>query len=148
MSKTLRILFIGVLFLLLIVMRAVFRYYLYDPLAHYFDNDYLHAPIPVINYPKFFTHLFLRYFINSSISVLILHFAFSKLKIVLFTVKFYLLAFVLLSSFLFFLIYNSENQGYILIFYVRRFLIHPLFLLILFPAFYYQKLKLSEKIKS
>ena len=49
-------------------------------------------------------------------------------------------AFVILITVFVILIKNNFESGYLLPFYIRRFIIHPLFLLILLPAFYYQKL--------
>jgi len=37
------------------------------------------------------------------------------------------------------LLQTGFNKGYLLAFYIRRFLIHPLFVLVLLPAFYYQQ---------
>ena len=51
----------------------------------------------------------------------------------------------LILGLLFWVLLNYElSLGYRLTFYIRRFLIHPLFLLILLPAFYYQKLKMRK----
>jgi exosortase F-associated protein len=36
---------------------------------------------------------------------------------------------------------TSDNGNYLLLFYIRRFLIQPIFLLILLPAFYFQHKK-------
>jgi exosortase F-associated protein len=42
------------------------------------------------------------------------------------------------------LYFNLNAQNVMGLFYVRRFLIHPLFILILLPAFYYYRLKKRE----
>jgi exosortase F-associated protein len=53
----------------------------------------------------------------------------------------YLLFFIILViAFIFILFYNGETNKMGL-FYVRRFIIQPLFLLLFLPAFYYQKQK-------
>jgi exosortase F-associated protein len=57
-----------------------------------------------------------------------------------FSVVFFILAFVILIIAFAFLIRGSLESGYLLPFYIRRFIIHPLFLLLLLPAFYYQQL--------
>ncbi|MDH3381495.1 MAG: exosortase F system-associated protein, partial [Flavobacteriaceae bacterium] len=46
--------------------------------------------------------------------------------------------FVFIIPFYFF-IENYEKENYLLLFYVIRFLIQPILLLLLLPAFYYQK---------
>jgi len=141
MSKTIKIIIIIFLFFLLVLARLFAFKYLYDPFISYFKHDYLNQPIPVFNSYKLFFHLFIRYFINSIISLAIIWVAFQNRGMIKFSIKFYVIAFLFLS-FVFFIILNSElKQGYLLAFYIRRFIIHPLFVLILLPAFYYKYLK-------
>jgi len=144
MTKTLQILLIVVLFLMLITVRAFVQPYFYDPLIEYFKSDYLHLPFPKLNLTIFFLNIFFRYALNTIISLGIIYLFFKNSKIINFSIKFYVIAFLLLSVLLFILLKFNLNQGYMLIFYVRRFLIHPLFLLLLLPAFYYQKLILKK----
>ena len=143
MKKIVRITFIVVLFLILIAVRAIVQPYFYDPLIEYFEGDYLHTSIPEINLGAFFLNVFYRYTLNTIISLAIIYVVFNNLKVIKFSIKFYIIAFILLGIVLFILLKFDLNLGYRLTFYVRRFLIHPLFLLILLPAFYYQKLKLE-----
>ena len=144
MNKKKRIFLIGILFLMLVGVRILAQNYFYDPLIEYFQNDYLYHGIPELNNGKFWGFLFLRYLLNSSISLLIIYLAFYNMKVISFSVKFYGLAFLCLGL-LFWVLLNCElSLGYRLTFYIRRFLIHPLFLLILLPAFYYQKLKMRK----
>lgn len=141
MSKTLKILLIGFLFFLLILVRFFSQKFLYDPFIEYFKHDYLNKPIPEFSNYKLFFNMMIRYAINSIISLAIIWLAFKKMNYLRFSVKFYVIAFIFLS-FAFFTILNGElKQGYLLAFYIRRFIIHPLFVLILLPAFYfnYQK---------
>jgi exosortase F-associated protein len=49
--------------------------------------------------------------------------------------------FVILITAFFCILYFFKNQENLLLFYVRRFLIQPLFLIVFVPAFYFQKLK-------
>jgi len=144
MKKTIRILLIVVLFFMLISIRAFLQPYFYDPLLDYFKHDYLISSIPELNFGSYFLNLFYRYFLNTAISLAIIYLAFNKKKPFYFSIKFYVLAFVVLSLFLFILLKFNVTNSNMLIFYVRRFLIQPLFVFILLAAFYYQKL-LSEK---
>jgi len=141
MKKQLHIFLIVVLFLMLVAVRAFIQPYFYDPLIEYFEADYLHASIPKLNLDVYFFNLFYRYFLNTIISLAILYVVFDNFKILKFSFKFYTIAFVVLSVILFILLKFNLSNDYKLIFYVRRFLIHPIFLLVLLPAFYYQKLK-------
>jgi len=132
----------GLIFLIvlgLIAFRSIGRNYFYDPLIQYFITDYLHAPLPEIDTLKFSLFLFIKYTINTLLSIAIIHLLFQNLNYTKFSVKFYSVAFVVFYVFLVLIIKTHWYNSYLLIFYVRRFLIHPLFLLILIPAFYYQK---------
>lgn len=141
MRKSVRILLIVMLFLMLILIRAFVQPYFYDPLLDYFKHDYLYTSIPELNYGAYFLNIFYRYALNTIISLGIIYFIFNNLKILYFSMKFYVFAFVILGMMLFVLLNFNETHSYLLTFYVRRFLIQPLFVFILLPAFYYQQLK-------
>jgi len=137
MSKITKIVLIGALFFLLILVRLFSYKMLYDPFIEYFKHDYLNQPIPEFNNYRLFFNMLTRYTINSIISLAIIWVAFERIQFIRFSVKFYVIAFIFLS-FAFFTILNGElKQGYLLAFYLRRFIIHPLFVLILLPAFYF-----------
>jgi exosortase F-associated protein len=53
----------------------------------------------------------------------------------------FLTFFVLFILAYWYLLFNSNTADYVLLFYVRRFLIQPLLLLILIPAFYFHRRK-------
>lgn len=138
MSKAVKIILILFLFFLLILVRFFADHYLYDPLIKYFNYDFLSESIPVIHGRKLLFSMFLRYSINTIISLLIIWVAFENKNYLRFSVKFYIIAFLFLT-FAFFVILKGElKQGYLLAFYIRRFIIHPLFVLILLPAIYYK----------
>jgi exosortase F-associated protein len=63
--------------------------------------------------------------------------AFKDESILRLTGSLYLFFFVVLTAILFISL-NAEKPNLLLIFYVRRFLIQPLFLILFLPAFYYQ----------
>ena len=144
-NKTIRILLILALFFLLVLVRAFATRFFYDPFIVYFRGDYLHDPIPVFSGSKLLLHLFMRYGINALLSLLIIYLAFLNRSYVLFSLKFYILAFVVLSITFFIILKGELAHGYLFAFYVRRFLIHPLFVLILLPAFYYKQ-RVSDRI--
>jgi len=144
MNKIIQVSLFVILVLMLISVRVFIQPYFYDPLIEYFKSDYLSTSIPKLNLKVYFLNIFYRYALNSVISLGIIYLVFKNLKNLLFSVKIYLIAFAILSSLLFILLSFNLNMDYKLIFYVRRFLIHPILLLVLLPAFYYQKLK-NEK---
>ncbi|WP_457609644.1 exosortase F system-associated membrane protein [Lutibacter sp.] len=139
MKRKFQILLIVLLFTLLIAVRVFVQPYFYDPLIEYFKNDYLHTEIPNLDFSKFFLNVFYRYTLNTVISLAIIYLFFNNLKIVFFSIKFYIIAFVIFSLSLF--IFLKLDFDYKLVFYTRRFLIQPLFVFLLLPAFYYQQLK-------
>jgi exosortase F-associated protein len=141
MNKIARFSFIVALFLMLVAIRAIAIAYFYDPLISYFKNGRLHMSLPEIDFGKYSLFLFLRYSLNAIVSLSIIYVFFSNLKVLIFAVKFYVIAFVILGAILLIFLKFDVIESYLPTFYLRRFLIHPLFLLILLPAFYYQKLK-------
>lgn len=148
MSRVMRILLIVGLFILLVLVRAYGTTLFYDPFITYFRHDYLNAPIPDYDTLRLFLSLFLRYALNTIISLLIIYLAFQKKGLVRFSVRFYLAAFLVLSIVYYLLLQIGFENGHLFGFYVRRFLIHPVFVLILLPAFYYQKKLLRSSLKS
>jgi exosortase F-associated protein len=144
MNKAVEIFLFLILVALLVSIRVFEELLFYDPLINYFKSDYLSLPIPKINLKLFFLNIFYRYTLNSVFSLGIIFLGFKSLKNIQFSVKIYLIVFVILNCLLFILLSINFNMDYKLIFYVRRFLIHPLLLLILIPAFYYQRLKINK----
>jgi len=134
------------LFFLLVLVRAFESDLFYDPLIAYFKEGFLHDAIPFFSGRKLLIHMSFRYFLNTVISLAIIYVAFGNYEFLKFSVKFYVIAFVFLA-FAFFVILKGElRQGYLFAFYIRRFLIHPLFVLILLPAFYYKEIMSSKLI--
>lgn len=111
----------------------------YDPFLDYFKNDYLNLPFPEFKTPSLIWNLLLRYLLNSVLSLLILYFMFKDIELIKFaSVMYLILLVILIVSFYFIVEVLNENYNFLL-FYLRRFLIQPLFLIIFIPAFYIQK---------
>ena len=138
MNKITRIVLILLLGLLLVAIRGYFEPYFYDPFIKFYKSNYLTQSFPKLNLVNYFFNVFLRYFINSTISLLIIYLLFLNKNYLIFSVKFYTLAFVLLCILLCALVV-LHTQNLMLLFYVRRFLIQPLFLVVLILAFYYYR---------
>lgn len=125
--------------LLLILVRAFEDTLFYDPYLAYFKMDYTNLPLPETNGLQLFLGLFFRYALNTIISLVIIYISFKDVDITKFASVLYLFFFVILIV-AFFLVqayYGEANK--MILFYIRRFLIQPLFLLLFLPAFYYQK---------
>jgi exosortase F-associated protein len=141
MSKTLRFIILVLLFGLLILIRFFEGILFYDPYLQFFENDYLYIDSPRREILKLVLFTTLRYVLNSLISLGILYVVFIDKSVVKFATLVYLVAYLLLlSAFLFFVI-NPTQEDYYLFFNIRRFLIQPLILVILLPAFYYSKIR-------
>lgn len=139
MTKPVKIVSIIGLFLMLMLIRALEPWLFYDPFIQYFQNDYLYKAIPVFVTSKLFLNIFFRYSLNLVFSLAILYVAFQKWSVIVFSIKFYTISFIILILVFYTLLQSGFDNGYLLAFYIRRFLIHPLFVLILLPAFYFQK---------
>ncbi len=139
MKNKFRIPIIIGLFFLLMLIRAFAPKIFYDPFIQYFKNDYLYKAIPVFIMSKLFLNILFRYSLNFVFSLIILYVAFKKWSIIQFSIWFYLITFVVFMLVFYILLQTGFQKGYLLAFYIRRFLIHPLFVLVLLPAFYYQE---------
>lgn len=136
-----RIFFILVLVFLLLLIRAFESQLFYDPFLVYFNGDYLKMPLPAFNSGLLFLGLLFRFSLNAIFSLSILYLLFNDREMISFTAVLYGLLFVILTAIFFFIIYFFESDENLLLFYVRRFLIQPLFVIVFIPAFYFQKLK-------
>ncbi|WP_413789721.1 exosortase F system-associated membrane protein [Flavobacterium aureirubrum] len=138
--KNKQTLFWSIFLLLLLILIRVFEDNLfYDPFLNYFKTEYSQSPLPQINIFKLFFSLGFRFYLNSVISLFLLYVIFKDTKIVKFSMLLYMiLGSVLMISFIFVLnFFGEENK--MTLFYIRRFLIQPIFILLFIPAFYYQK---------
>ena len=128
-----------ILILLLILIRAFEDTLFYDPFLNYFKEEYTQLTFPQINIFKLFFSLGMRFYLNSVISLFLLYVIFKDTQIVKFTALLYMiLGSVLMISFIFTLNFFGEESKMTL-FYIRRFLIQPIFILLFIPGFYYQK---------
>jgi exosortase F-associated protein len=140
MKKFYKITFIVFLCCVLVAIRGFAKEIFYDPLQIYFYNDYLYSKLPELDNSRLLFFMSLRYTINSLVSLLIIWVIFKKKRYVKFSVFFYVVTFIVLIIVFGYFLNQKFESGYLLPFYIRRFIIHPVFLLLLLPAFYYQKL--------
>jgi exosortase F-associated protein len=79
--------------------------------------------------------------LNSIISLGILYVVFKDKNIIKFSTFIYVVAFIILMAIYLYFVVNPKQEDYYLFFNVRRFIIQPIILMVLLPAFYYNKLK-------
>ncbi len=127
--------FIAILVLIRIYESNLF----YDPFLEFFNDATQKKTIPKYDGFKLFFGLLFRYLINSICTVFIIYLLFKETNLVKLASFLLLAFFVILTILFFFLLEFSANSDVVILFYVRRFLIQPLFLLLFVPAFYYQK---------
>lgn len=124
---------------LLILIRIFEADLFYDPLISFFKLDHSTEQLPQFNASKLVGSMALRFIITTAISIGVLWLLFNKRDILKVAGLLYLVLFVILIVVFVLLIQSSESAGHMALFYVRRFLIQPIFLLLLIPAFYFQK---------
>lgn len=142
MKKPLKILGIIVFASLLVLIRFFEETLFYDPLLEFFKMDYKTLPLPKMDIYPLLTSVVFRFLMNTILSLAILWFVFRDKEIIKFSVVLYSFLFILLFTAFIFIVFTSEGtSSHMVLFYVRRFLMQPLFLLLLLPAFYFQKYK-------
>ncbi|MBP0903127.1 exosortase F system-associated protein [Mariniflexile gromovii] len=141
MHRFTKYIWLGVLVGLLILIRLFENELFYDPYLTFFQNDYLYIDSPRREIFKLTLFTSLRYLLNTGISLAILYLVFKDVSIVKFSALIYMLAFVVLISIYLYFVINPRQEDYYLFFNMRRFLIQPVILILLLPAFYYNKLK-------
>lgn len=134
-----KIIQVVLLILLLVFIRLFEGQLFYDPFLVYYRSEFQHLPIPNYNIIPLFFSLGFRFYLNSVISLFLLYVLFRDTKMVKFSILLYMiLGSLLMISFLFILNFFAEENKMTL-FYIRRFIIHPIFILLFIPGFYCQK---------
>lgn len=141
MSKSVKYIALILLVGLLILIRFFEDDLFYDPYLSFFQNDYLYLDSPRREVLKLIGFTTLRYVLNTVISLGILYVAFKDISVVKFSGIIYAIAFIMLMLLFLYFVSNPKQEEYYLFFNIRRFLIQPLLLILLLPAFYYQKIK-------
>ena len=113
----------------------------YDPLLTFYKSNFSPNELPQFDTFKLLGNLIFRFLLNTLISLAILWVIFRDRSIVKLSAVLYGLLFLILFMAFLVFVFSSESSQHMTLFYIRRFLIQPIFLLILLPAFYFQKKK-------
>jgi len=140
MPKLTRYILVFILILVLMAIRGFEDVLFYDPYLTFFENDYLYIDKPRREVAKLVLFTSLRYLLNTMVSLGILYLIYNDKIMIKFSVVLYGLAYVLLLIPFSYFVINPRQEDYYLFFNVRRFLIQPIGLILLLPAFYYYKL--------
>lgn len=129
-----------ILILAFVAVRMVGPHVFYDPLIDFFHTpSYQNLPLPEIGLWKFSFSLFLRFALNTLITLALMKVIFNKIELIKLTVILYLIVFVIFAPILIWLVNTADLDQYRYLFYIRRILIHPILTLILIPAFLYNE---------
>jgi exosortase F-associated protein len=129
------------LILLLIGVRAFEEVLFYDPFSRYFKGDYLNLDFPEFNVLLLFLSLSFRYFLNAIFSLGIIYLIFNDIALLKFITVLYVAFYLILILLFFSVLFFFDEQSNFILFYIRRLLIQPLFLLLFIPALMFQKKK-------
>lgn len=111
----------------------------YDPFLNYF-----HEADKTLSFPEFewgkliLSHVF-RFILNLFFSCVIIHFLFKNKEWTVQGAILITLIFAITFPIYLYCIYDRFETGYLFSFYMRRFVIQPLILLLIIPLFYYRK---------
>ena len=139
---------VGILMLIRGFEEALF----YDPLTPFFKSIQNYNSLPEFETLKLLVNVVMRFLLNTAVSLGVLWVIFQNKDVIKFSGLLYSVLFVVLFVVFCYLLVSksapigsmdkaSETNNFMGLFYVRRFLIQPLFLLILIPAFYFQNKK-------
>jgi len=124
---------------LLVLIRFYEDQLFYDPYGSFFQNDYLYIDNPRREVFKLVVFTTLRFVLNTIISLGILFVVFRDWSIIKFSGVIFTIAYALLMMLYLYFVLNPKQEDYYLFFNIRRFLIQPIMLILLLPAFYYHK---------
>lgn len=139
-NKYLRYSIAFVLIVGLVLIRAFEEKLFYDPLLSYF-HDTKRTTLPQLDTLNLYINVMFRFLLNLLLTVFIVKMIFWKQSYVKFTIIIGILTLVILLPFYGYMVNNNLNFGETIFFYVRRFLIQPMLLIILIPCFYYQEIQ-------
>ena len=122
---------------LFVLIRAFENQLFYDPFLEYFKREKT-SIYPNYESVKLYFNLFLRYFLNTLISISILYVIFKDLNLFKFLIILYILFFIILIIGFYICLNYLENDQKTILFYIRRFIIQPIFILLFIPGFYFQ----------
>lgn len=116
----------------------------YDPFLEYFHEADKSVVFPSFEWGKLITSHLLRFILNLFFSCLIIHFLFKNKEWTLQGALLIIIVFAITFPVYLYCIGNRFEIGYLFSFYMRRFVIQPLILLLIVPLFYYRKQVLQK----
>ena len=123
----------------LISVRIVEDQIFYDPFQAYFHLANKHAAFPDFNWVPLILNYLFRFGLNLVLSAAVVYFIFKNKQWTLQAIVLMLIVFAITFPLYLYCIHTKFDVGYLFSFYMRRFVIQPLILLLIIPLFYYRK---------
>lgn len=117
----------------------------YDPFIQFFHEATPSSVLPEFSWLKLLASHVFRFILNLFFSSLIIQVIFRNWKWTVQAVVLMALVFTLALLIYSYCLYTQLSVGQLFTFYIRRFVIQPLILLLIIPIFYYRKHLLQEK---
>ena len=111
----------------------------YDPFLNYFHEADKQLAFPTFEWGRLIGSHVLRFVLNLIFSCIIIHFMFKNKEWTIQGMVLITIIFAITFPIYLFCIYNQFEIGHLFSFYMRRFVIQPLILLLIIPLFYYRK---------
>lgn len=111
----------------------------YDPFLNYFHEANKNMAFPDFVWGKLILGYLLRFTLNLLFSCVVIHFWFKNRQWTIQGAILITIIFAITFPIYLYCIYNKFEIGYLFSFYMRRFVIQPLALLLIIPMFYYRK---------
>lgn len=123
----------------LVGVRMVEDQIFYDPFLNYFHEANKNISFPEFEWGKLILGHVFRFILNLFFSCVIIHFLFKNKEWTVQGAVLISIIFVITFPIYLYCIYDRFETGYLFSFYMRRFVIQPLILLLIVPLFYYRK---------
>lgn len=111
----------------------------YDPFLNFFHEANKHAAFPQFEWLRLIFGYLFRFFLNLFFSAVVVQFMFNNKRWTIQAIALILIVFAITFPIYLYCIHTRFDIGYLFSFYMRRFVIQPLVLLLIIPIFYYRK---------
>jgi exosortase F-associated protein len=111
----------------------------YDPFLNYFHEANKNIEYPAFEWGKLILGHIFRFVLNLLFSCLIIYGLFKNKQWMVQGAVMMLIVFAIALPIYLYCIYDQFEIGYLFSFYMRRFVIQPLIILLIVPMFYYRK---------
>ncbi len=132
----------------LIGVRALEDTLFYDPFLNYFHEANKNIEFPAFEWGKLIGGHLLRFLLNLLFSCLIIYGLFQNRQWTLQGAVMITIVFIISFPIYLYCISDQFEIGYLISFYMRRFVIQPLIIMLIVPMFYYRKQLLHQEGKA